>query len=231
MSKMILIIDPFLKQPAAEAFNIISYLHHQVQKEMNSFESYIEIFFPLYSNISLEEYISRLHQNGRKIIGVISLGSYVNITDRPEWINLFGKDLKENIIEQSIPFLGICFSHQLFGWIYGSNVDYIQNRDQIPDGKYNEFRNIKVSHDRLKNILGGKSSFISKAKHEQEVKTVNDEFLEICCTGEKCRIEGLMHRKFPSFSVQSHPEEFHESGDGFHFIKNFIYFFINSAHK
>ncbi len=228
MSKVILVIDPFLRQPAAAAFNTISHLHCMVQKELKTVESHLELFFPLYSDRTLQEYMSRMIQDNKKVIGVISLGSYVNITDRPEWINKFGEDLKNCIIEKSIPFLGICFSHQLFGWIYGSEIDFVKDREQIPEGKYNEFRNIKVTQERLKNLLGGLDQFISKAKHEQEVKTVNSEFLEVCCTGEKCRIEGLMHKKFPAFSVQSHPEEFHESKQGLHFIKYFISFFINS---
>lgn len=225
IQNIFLIIDPFLKQPSNDAINVISNLYAEIQKENNSVDSYLEVFFPSHSETSLKVYMDTLRMRGKQVIGVISLGSYTNVTENVEWVNFFGRDLKERVIEKNIPFLGICFSHQLFGWIYGANVDFVSNRENIPGGKYNEFREITIHHPRLKTITGNQNSFVSKAKHEQEVKHIPEE-LELTCTSEHCKIEGLVHKKYPAFSVQTHPEEFHESRGGWDFVKKFISHFV-----
>ncbi|MDX1957749.1 MAG: gamma-glutamyl-gamma-aminobutyrate hydrolase family protein [Leptospiraceae bacterium] len=221
MKKIFLIIDPFLSEPASDAINLISRLHHEVQSEKNNFESYIEVYFPSKES-RLLNFLDSVKDKEAEIIGVVSLGSYAHITDNLEWVHFLGNDLKEQIIEAGIPFFGICFSHQLFASIYGGNVSYIEDIDSLIEKKYNEFREIQVIHPRLKSILDGKQKFISKALHAQEVKSVPEEFLEITASSNNCKIEGLVHKKFPAYSVQSHPEKPHESLDGQLLIKNFI---------
>ncbi|MBK8394410.1 MAG: gamma-glutamyl-gamma-aminobutyrate hydrolase family protein [Leptospiraceae bacterium] len=233
MQNILLIIDPFLKQPSSDGINVISKLHFEVLQESKNLNSYIEVFFPSHPDTdkTLKDYFLHLDRNNKRIIGVISLGSYANITENYDWVVEFGKDLKEHVIEKNIPFLGICFSHQLFAWIYGATIDYVENRENIPGKKYNEFREISVLHPRIKSIIGNINSFISKSKHEQEVKSIVPEFLEVTCTSKNCKIEGLIHKSYPSFSIQSHPEEFHESRDGWKFVKNFISYFILNSEK
>ena len=129
---------------------------------------------------------------------------------------------------KNIPFLGICFSHQLFAWIYGARVDFVEERENLPEKKYNEFRKIKVLDSKLKSIIDT-NEFISKAKHEQEVKNIPNEHLELTITSEHCKIEGLTHKIYPAFSIQTHPEEFHESKQGWIFMKKFIGYFISNS--
>lgn len=228
MKNILLIIDPFLKQPSSDGFNVISNLHAQAMQEIGSVDSYIEVFFPSHpdGDATLNDYFMKLDSREKRVIGVISLGSYANITDNLDWVNTLAKDLKENVIEKSIPFLGICFSHQLFAWVYESTIDFVENRENIPGKKYNEFREISILHPRLKSIIGNIDSFISKAKHEQEVKKISGEYLEVACTSQHCKVEGLVHKEYPAFSIQSHPEEFHEKEGGWKFVKKFISYFI-----
>ena len=82
----------------------------------------------------------------------------------------------------------------------------------------------------LKSILGEANSFISHAKHEQEVKNIPED-LELTCTSEHCEIEGLAHKVYPAFSFQTHPEDFHESREGWNLISRFIGFFITETKK
>jgi GMP synthase-like glutamine amidotransferase len=224
IGNILLIIDPFLREPANDGINVISELLAELQKE-KYFEVYTEVFFPSHSSETLRQYLESVKKREKRVIGVISLGSYANVTDKLEWVNVFGNDLKECIIKKGIPFLGICFSHQLFGWLYGAKVDYVVDRENLPEKKYNEFRKVTLLNERLKSIMGEASSFISHAKHEQEVKSIPEE-LELTCTSEHCQIEGLVHKVYPAFSLQTHPEDFHESREGWNLIKKFIGYFI-----
>ena len=222
MKNTILVIDPFLKEPAEFAINALSKLLSVVQTENNLHSSHLEFFFPLSGKKSLRNFLSNseLYNN---LIGVISLGSYANITDNLEWVSTLGLDLKELVIEKGIPFLGICFSHQLMAHMYNLEIDYVAGRDTLPDKKYNEFREISIIHPRLESIFPY-IKFISMAKHEQEVKNCISP-LEITCSSDNCSIEGLVHRECPAFSFQSHPEEFHSSEDGWNLLKSFLVFF------
>lgn len=221
-----LIIDPFLKQPASQALNTISALHTRLLSEKPRLVSHLEFFFPLYSDIEFSELIERIDKEKKKIFGVISLGSYVNVTEGLEWVDKFGMELRTKIIEQSIPFLGICFSHQLLAYIYESDVGYLDELSNAPNNKWDEFREINVVHDKLRMILNGKNSFISKSRHEQEVKGYDQDVFDLICTSPQCYVEGLMHKKYPAFSLQSHPEEWHESGDGMEVLYSFMKYFL-----
>lgn len=222
MKNTILVIDPFLKEPAEYALNTLSRLLFVLHFENKISSSHLEFFFPLSGKKSLRTFLNN-SEIYNDLIGVISLGSYANITDDLEWVNDLGRDLKELIIEKSIPFLGICFSHQLMAHIYNLKIDFVEGRDTLPNKKYNEFREITITHPRLKTILTY-SAFISMAKHEQEVKNYFSP-LEVTCFSGNCSIEGLVHKDYPAFSFQSHPEEFHDSEDGWKLLKGFLLFF------
>jgi GMP synthase-like glutamine amidotransferase len=221
-----LIIDPFLKYPAREALNTISYLYTKFIFELKTNPFYLEYFFPLHSELNLAQVLEEYENQNTKILGVISFGSYANITQQLEVVNKLGIDLKEKIIEKSIPFLGICFSHQLLAHIYGAKVDFIDSSTNPPK-RWEEFRKIFVVHDKIKQILQGSSSFISMASHEQEVKEFNTEIFELTCTSPQCKIEGLMHKYYPAFSFQSHPEYWHESKEGWEVLYKFMKYFYD----
>ena len=227
MNSTLLIIDPFQKEPARNAINVLSMLSNEVQNELNRESIILEFYFPLSGKYSLRSFLNHRPFGEKKYMGVISLGSYANITENLEWVQELGKDIRECIIEKQIPFLGICFSHQLLAHIYGCDVQYVEDRESLPGKKYEEFRNIEICSERLREILPNQSSFISMAKHEQEVKNINKSIFEITCRSVKCEIEGLSHKFYPVFSFQSHLEESHESKDGWVLIKNFIKYFAN----
>ena len=229
MKKIILIIDPFQKEPATDALNTLSELSSRLISEKRLINTYLEFYFPLQGKKSLSEYLRKIQKENKSLLCVISLGSYTNITDKAEWVENLGIELKKYIIEQYIPFLGICFSHQLLCHIYNSNINFILNRDLLPEKKFNEFRKIDIIHPTLSKILNGKKSFISMAKHEQEVTEISHESLEIICSSSACKVEGVMHKIYPAFSFQSHPEEFHESGDGFYLLESFLRFFLEKT--
>jgi GMP synthase-like glutamine amidotransferase len=226
MNQIVLIIDPFLSEPATDAIHLISKIHFEILNSHSKFTSRIEFFFPSKEKRTLREFLEKKNSENTRIISVISLGSYAHITENLEWVKNLGIDLKELIIEKNIPFLGICFSHQLFASLYGSKVDYIENREKLPEKKYNEFRKIYTEDPFLISLLNGKKEFISKAQQEQEVKDYNPEFLDCIAYSDSCKIEFLKHKTFPAFSIQSHPEKEHPSGDGFYLLKNLLNYML-----
>jgi GMP synthase-like glutamine amidotransferase len=229
MQKYILIIDPFKKSPAEFALNTLSRLLLEAQKEYGRFDTHLKFFFPAFSSIPLSQFLESNHKINQQIIGTISLGSYHHVTEDISWLTDFSSDLKTNIIEQFIPFLGICFSHQLLAHIYDSKVDYIYDTFSDTKIKYDEFRVIDIVHPKLQEIQKGLKKFTSKARHEQEVRNFSNDFFELGCKSQSCGVEGLVHKAFPSFSIQSHPEEFHESKEGWDFLKNFFLYFLKNS--
>ena len=226
MNRILLIIDPFLSEPATDAINLISKIHFEILSSKGDFSSRIEVFFPSKEKRTLREFLNNKVNENTEIQTVISLGSYAHITENLDWVQNLGIDLKEMVIEKNIPFLGICFSHQLFASVYGSRVDFIENRDKLPEKKYNEFRKIFTNHPLLISLLNGKKEFISKAQQEQEVKDYNPILLDCIAFSDSCRIEFLKHKYFPAFSIQSHLEKEHPSKDGFYLLKNLLIYLL-----
>lgn len=227
-----LLIDPYLKTPAESAINTILEIYSNLGRELDFPLPTIQFFFPSVSNIGLEGFLTSLSSRGMYPISVISLGSYANLTDSVEWVTKFGIDLKSNIIEKGIPFLGICFSHQLFAHVYGSGVGYLRNPPQDAEGKkFHRFRSIEILHPRLKNFYSNSQEIIGHARHEQEVYNINLNELELACTAKDSPFEGLIHRKFPALSIQSHIETFHESNTGYKFIGAFLRSTLTSIHS
>lgn len=224
MSECIFVIDPFLREPASDALNNLNFLLSQAVKQIGT-PAHIEIFFPMQGKYSLREQFKYRNKKLGNIRGVVSLGSYSHITEKNTWVKELGDDLRDTVIEKGIPFFGICFSHQLFADIYGASVDFIDNRDTLPDKKYDEFREIRTTSQYPESFLGGKKRLLSKSRHEQEVKTI-PENMDLIFTSEACPIEGLKHKEFPAFSVQSHPEEYHESLEGWNFVQSVLRFFL-----
>jgi GMP synthase-like glutamine amidotransferase len=70
------------------------------------------------------------------------------------------------------------------------------------------------------------SSFVARVAHEQEVwSNVHPDFA-VAASSSACAVDGLVHLDLPIFSLQSHPEWPERTGDGWRFLKNFLYFVL-----
>ena len=215
MLNYFLIIDPYLKTPSKNGIHSIQVLHSIVLKDTQEISD-LQVFYPSISKVSLFHFLQK--RKVSNLLGVISLGSYAHIYENREWVTQLAKDLKAEIFTKRIPFLGICFSHQLCAHIYGETVDYA---DKTQTG-FDEFREIEIVHPKLQKLLPNSNKFIAKVRYKQEVKTLNSFDLEVSALSSSCKIEGLVHKKFPIFTFQSHIEEYHPTGLGWEIIQNFM---------
>jgi GMP synthase-like glutamine amidotransferase len=57
--------------------------------------------------------------------------------------------LTQNVFETGIPFLGICFSHQMLGDMHNARVDFIDNRHELPTRRYQVPRGKQVTSPKM----------------------------------------------------------------------------------
>ncbi len=158
------------------------------------------------------------------ISAIVSLGSEANVTENLPWMHALAEDLRPLLFDFKIPFYGSCFSHQLLAWMCGAKVDYLKERIVNPHLMHKGWRSMWIENPRV-------ASFFGRAEypclvdvpvwHAQEVWSVPDGF-EVSAHSEMCAIEGLAHKSLPIYSLQSHPEWFHQSGHGYAFLKGFL---------
>lgn len=114
-----------------------------------------------------------------------------------------------------IPILGVCLGHQSIGEAYGSKVIKARN---ILHGKQSD---IRVNNDSL--LFKGLPETITAGRYHSlivEKETLTKQ-LEVIAEDENGEIMGLMHKSYPVFGVQFHPESIlTEAGEAI--IKNFL---------
>ncbi len=99
--------------------------------------------------------------------------------------------------ETDLPFLGICFGHQLIGAAYGS---------QILDLGHNirEFKEVKlIAEDPL--FVGLPGSIRVSESHRQALTRVPEGFRHLA-ESTTSKVEAMCHQKRPIYGVQFHPE-------------------------
>jgi len=116
--------------------------------------------------------------------------------------------------ETDLPFLGICFGHQLMGAAYGS---------QVVDLGHNirEFKEVKLlGKDPLFDGLPG--SIRVSESHRQALSTVPEGFRRLAESATS-HVEAMCHQKLPIYGVQFHPERSDEKHPhGRIIIRNFL---------
>jgi GMP synthase (glutamine-hydrolysing) len=116
--------------------------------------------------------------------------------------------------ETDLPFLGICFGHQLIGAAYGS---------QVVDLGHNirEFKEVKVlGKDPLFDGLPG--SIRVSESHRQALTRVPEGFRHLAESATS-QVEAICHQKRPIYGVQFHPERSDEKHPhGRMILQNFL---------
>ena len=132
----------------------------------------------------------------RSVRGIIVLGSASSVHDRLPWQQPFEDWLRPHL-ESKIPTLGICYGHQMFGYMFGGDVGFI-----FPDQKkYSCVRTVDVK--KLPWLSAGKGPLV--ASHNEMVTKVPPGF-EVIATSPECSTDGMAHTKLPIWSFQTHPE-------------------------
>lgn len=136
----LLIIDPAAHEPETAAYNRISMLFGELAEHHEFSLRALIIKCPALSTDDPLENAFGEHEYA----GVIGLGSTANVTENPHWLPKMRHLLTTHILEKNIPFLGICFSHQMLGDMHNAKVDFIENRHLLPTRRYQTPRGKQV---------------------------------------------------------------------------------------
>ncbi|MEM4359365.1 MAG: GMP synthase subunit A [Candidatus Bilamarchaeaceae archaeon] len=110
------------------------------------------------------------------------------------------------------PLLGICYGHQMIGYVWGANV---------AKGGSAEYGVSDIIIDDEDAILKGlPKKFRAWVSHYDEVKEIPTGFIRLAHS-ETCKIEAMRHNTMPIFGVQFHPEVWHTE-HGEKILRNFL---------
>lgn len=114
-----------------------------------------------------------------------------------------------------IPVLGVCLGHQSIGEAYGSKVIKARN---ILHGKQSDIR-----VDNSSPIFKGMKEVITAGRYHSLIieKETLTEALKVIAEDENGEIMAVMHKEYPVFGVQFHPESI-LTENGEMIIKNFL---------
>lgn len=141
---ILLVIDPAMRSPAIEALNCVLQIVADFRSQPGFFLHQVEYFCPYLNQMPLSEFVA-----DKNIGACICLGSHANITDQHHFVQTLEQDLKRHVFSKQIPFLGICFSHQLLAYMNGFQVGYLKNRNDIKYKKHNHVREFDIIHPKL----------------------------------------------------------------------------------
>jgi GMP synthase-like glutamine amidotransferase len=179
--EQILVIDPAMRIAETECYNRIALV------------SPIKTTYHLPAMYGLQ---SLQAIDMASVRGMIVLGSASSVHDRLPWQQAFEDWLKPHL-ENQIPTLGICYGHQMFGYMFGGDVGYV-----FPDQKkYSCVRSVQVKS--LPWFSASKGPLV--ASHNEMITKLPSEF-EVIAQSAECRIDGMAHTKLPIWSFQTHPE-------------------------
>ena len=117
-------------------------------------------------------------------------------------------------IYKKIPILGVCLGHQIIGQVFGSKI--IQAK-KLMHGKTSIIKNSKLGV-----LKGIKSRFTATRYHSLIVERNSlSKDIIVTATTENNIIMGIMHKHYPVFGVQFHPESI-KTKVGMKIIKNFV---------
>lgn len=112
------------------------------------------------------------------------------------------------------PILGVCLGHQAIGEVFGGRVIVARN---LMHGKTS-----KIYHDGKGLFKGLKNPFDATRYHSLIVERSSlPKVLEITAETKDKEIMGLVHRQYPVYGVQFHPESILTS-EGKKLLENFI---------
>lgn len=115
---------------------------------------------------------------------------------------------------KEIPIFGVCLGHQAICEAFGATVSYAS---QLMHGKQS-----MVTLDTDGPVFKGMKKIIPAARYHSlaAVRETMPEELKITAETEDGEIMGVMHRDYPIYGVQFHPESI-LTPDGYEILKNF----------
>lgn len=141
----LLLIDPAATEPETVAYNTILRIFGELAAYPEFSLRSVVIKCPA---MSTEDPLATAFKES-EYAGVISLGSTANVTDSPTWLSSMRSLIFEKVFAPRIPFLGICFSHQMLADMYHAKVDFIDNRHELPTRLYQVPRPTRITDPKM----------------------------------------------------------------------------------
>ncbi|MCA2960387.1 MAG: hypothetical protein IOD12_09045 [Silvanigrellales bacterium] len=171
-SRTLFIVDPYLVTPEIEACSFL-------EREWQTLAAVVpgkpvgkvERFAPA------KEGVTPLRQalKNQKPLAVVCLGSFANLTEDLPWMQELGACLLEEVVNANVPFLGICFSHQLLAHSTGEWTMGPVPRAQLPaSGKWEGPRVVTATHPKLRLL------FLPFDAHERGLASARDLAFQWC---------------------------------------------------
>jgi GMP synthase-like glutamine amidotransferase len=136
---------------------------------------------------------------------VIVSGSKTDAIEQASWIDRL-LDLIREAVAVKIPYLGVCFGHQMLARAFGEVTGL--RKSQRPEYGWVEVRNLEQSP--LTRDLP--RQFYSFAAHFDEVSVVPAGF-RVLANSECCSVQACQLANLPVYGIQFHPEKNLEEGE------------------
>jgi GMP synthase-like glutamine amidotransferase len=138
-------------------------------------------------------------RSGYETDAIVLMGSATSVYDEPPWMHPLADWLRPVLAGQrELPFLGICFGHQLVAHLAGAPVGFLTtNRDKRVGVEWST-----LSGGRL---LPGEQRLKVVVSHREVVADVPPGYARTACR-DGVRVDGLEHERLPIFTFQFHPE-------------------------
>ena len=152
------------------------------------------------------EEISRINER-LNVKGLILSGGPLSVYEKDS------PKINPEILEMSLPILGLCYGHQLLAYMAGGTV------------KPAEKREYGITYVTIKRAVGVLQGLGQKEKvwmsHSDAVYTIPEEY-EVLAYTENCPVAAFKHKNRPIYGLQWHPEVIHTE-NGMKMLRNFIF--------
>jgi GMP synthase-like glutamine amidotransferase len=147
-TKDLVVVDPCMRTTEVGTYNLISEILSEFHEHPGFSIHTLKICAPNVGNTPLADVLRDFRP-----AGVISLGSFANVTDNPPWLPAFAREFEERVFAKDVPMFGICFTHQFYAHHMGERVGYVENRHALRERKWVKVRDVRVDHPKMRLLL------------------------------------------------------------------------------
>jgi len=130
----------------------------------------------------------------------------VDAIEIPDFLQQF--IISEN---RSVPILGICYGHQLLGYLTGGNIAHSDNR---------EYGGHLITALSKSSLIPIADSFLTWMSHGDHVESVGDGFT-VTYQSDNCPVAAMENVDMQLYGIQFHPEVTHTK-HGYEILQNFV---------
>ena len=180
-------------------------------------DNYDSFTYNLYHYLSSLKCKVEIYRNDKIAISKIKKNKYnkIVISPGPGNPSQAGDCLKiVKYFYKTIPILGVCLGHQIIGEVFHSKI--------VPAKKLMHGKTSKIIHNETGIFKSIKKKFLATRYHSLiiERKSIGKDLVITAQTKDNT-IMAVMHKKFPVYGVQFHPESIYTK-EGMKILSNFL---------